>query len=1087
MKNKFEEGRRLPFSISKLARKMKVLALFALLAISSLQAADSYAQKATINLKASSVTLREAIRAIEKQTEFVFFYNNDYVDLNKKVSFDIENGKITDVLSQISEDYSYVIEDKQILLIPRTQQQQQQGKLLTGLVVDQNGEPVVGANITIKGTSIGQISDVDGKFAMQIPANTVLVVSYIGYTSQEIEVGNKTNLRITLSESALGLDEVVVIGYGSVKKSDLTGSVANVLADNSNVGGASASVGQMIQGRVAGLTVQQGSSQPGGGNTIIIRGRNSIYGSVSPLYIVDGFPYNEVGSPDSGENFKNAGRDPLNFINPNDIEAVSVLKDAAATAIYGTRGANGVVVITTKKGKAGKMKVTYDGYAGIQEQAKKYDLLTGSEYMTYWSQFEQGPTYTAEEIAQASTTNWIDEITQQGHVQSHQINLSSAEKYLRYYFSAAYYEQTGIIKNAGIKRLSARSNVDYQREKLSIFTNASFTNINDLNQADEGGTRNSIIESALCFAPNLQKPADGSYLGDVGSNFNIYPLSALGIEDQTNSNKTSLNISAEYEVLPGLKPQIKAGYDVQDAFRTYFMPSTTPYNGGLPNNDGRFHGGRASASNVRNINYTLEGLLNYTHTFAGDLKLIALLGYSYQFQGWNGNRTKGQEFSPIDIFGPNNMGSAQTQFAETWKGENIIISGFGRVDLTWKDRYFLTGTLRRDGVSKFGENNKWGWFPGLSAAWKLNNEGFLSDVETIDLLKVRAGWGVTGNSGFNNYLSQSLYNVVKENGAIIGQNILTATQLSSTLANPNLKWETTAQFNLGIDLSAYQRYGLSLDVYRKKTSNLIIPMPLPVESGLSQQWVNAADFEVLGVELSLDGKIIHTDNFDWSANFTFGWNNNKVSKINISGDAAQSSLESIGIIEGEKPRSYFMYQFKEVDENGSLTFYDLNGDRSVNVKDRKVVGNPDPDVTLGLSNTLRYRNVELEFFFNSALGQELHNYHKADHASAYLAHPRNLFRSVLTEANLPIYNVAVGGDYTNNSRWVEDASYLRLRNLTLSYLVPSALFKDKIQNLRLYIQGQNLLTFTGYTGVDPESTTLYPSVRTLTGGLSITF
>ncbi|MDR2118387.1 MAG: TonB-dependent receptor [Tannerellaceae bacterium] len=1055
------------------------------MAICSLSAADSYAQKATINLKATHVTLREAIQAIEKQTEFVFFYNNDYVDLNKKLSFDIENGKITDMLSQISEDYSYVIEDKQILLIPRGQQQQ--GKLISGTVTDRNRESIVGANISVKGTNTGIVSDVDGKFALQVPPNAVLVVSYIGYTTQEIEVGNKTALQVVLTESSLGLDEVVVIGYGTVKKSDLTGSVANVSADNSNKGGSSASVGQMIQGRVAGLTVQQGSAQPGGGNTIIIRGRNSIYGSVSPLYIVDGFPYNEVSSPESGENFKNAGRDPLNFINPNDIEAVSVLKDAAATAIYGTRGANGVVVITTKKGKAGKLKVTYDGYAGIQEQAKKYDLLSGPEYMAYWSQFEQGPTYTAEEIAQAATTDWMDEITRQGHVQSHQINLSAAEKYLRYYFSAAYYDQTGIIRNAGIKRLSARSNVDYQRDRLSIFTNASFANINDLNQSDEGSTRSSIIESALCFAPNLQKPADGSYIGDAGSNFNIYPLSALGIEDQTKSNKTNLNISAEYEILPGLKPQIKAGYDVQDAFRTYFMPSTTPYNGGLPNSDGRFHGGRASASSVRNTNYTLEGLLNYTRTFAGDLKLIALLGYSYQFQGWNGNRTKGQEFSPIDIFGPNNMGAAQTQFAETWKGENIIISGFGRVDLTWKDKYFLTGTLRRDGVSKFGQNNKWGWFPGLSAAWKLNSEGFLADLEAVDLLKIRAGWGVTGNSGFNNYLSQALYSVVKENGAIIGQTILAATRLSSTLANPNLKWETTGQLNLGVDFSAFRRYGLSLDVYRKQTSNLIIPMPLPIESGLSQQWVNAADFEVLGVELSADAKVIHTDLFQWTSALTFGWNSNKVSKINIGGEAAKSSLESIGIIEGEKPRSYFMYKFKEVDENGSLTFYDLNGDGGVDVKDRTVVGNPDPDVTIGFSNTLRYRNVELDFFFSSALGQELHNYHKADHASAYLAHPRNLFRSVLTEANLPIYNVAVGGNYTNNSRWVEDASYLRLRNLTLSYIVPTALFKDKIQNLRLYVQGQNLFTVTGYSGIDPESTSLYPSVRTLTGGLSITF
>ncbi|MDR0844673.1 MAG: TonB-dependent receptor [Tannerella sp.] len=961
---------------------------------------------------------------------------------------------------------------------------------VSGTVSDTSGERLIGVNVAVKGTTIGVITDVDGNFTLNVPnTNSVLVFSFMGFVSQEVTVGSQKRINVTLQEDNLLLEEVVVIGYGSVKKSDLTGSVANVTADRSNKGGVSASVGQMIQGRVAGLNVTQNSAQPGGNNSIIIRGRNSINGSVAPLYVVDGFPYDAAAAPSTGETFSNASRDPMSFINPNDIETVSVLKDAAATAIYGTRGANGVIIITTKKGKAGKLKITYDGYAGVQEQAKKYELLSGPEYMTYWSQFTQGPTYTAEEIARATTTNWIDEVLQQGSVQSHQVSLSAAENNLRYYFSAGYYNQKGIVKNAEMQRMSVRSNVDYQKGKLGVFTNFSLTNINDQNQSDSGGSRASILESAISFAPNLTKPADGSYVQDPGSAMNIYPLTVLGVEDKTKSDKVDVNADINYEVLPGLKPQLKLGYNVQNAYRTYYLPSTTPSNGGVPRADGTFHNGMASATSLRNVGYTLEGLLNYSVTLANDLKVIALAGYSYQYAGWENNRTRGQEFSPADIFGPDNMNAATTQIAATGKEENVIISGFGRLDLTWKDKYFLTGTLRRDGSSKFGENNKWGWFPGASAAWKLNNESFLESAENLDLLKLRLGWGVTGNSGFSNYLSLPLYNVVKDNGAVIGQQMNPATTLSSTLANPNLQWEKTSQINLGVDVTFYKKYNLSVDFYRKNTSDLIIPLPLMRESGLSQQWVNAADLEVKGAELTFEANILQKQDFQWSTNFVFGWNDNKVTKINIPGEAVRTSLQGSGIIEGEKPNSYFMYKFKEVNADGVLVAQDLDNSGGVNVLDKTVVGSPDPDVTIGWGNTVSYKIIDLSFFFNSALGRELHNTIKAAHTSAYLATPSNRFKSVLTEANLPKTNAGglTGGDFSGNSRWVEDASYLRLQNVTLTFNIPTKGFQNKIESLKLYVQGQNLWTHSKYSGVNPETNGLYPSVRTITGGLNITF
>jgi TonB-linked SusC/RagA family outer membrane protein len=1071
------------------------ICILLLFATSGLFAVPNYSRTMRFNLDLKRISLEKVFEEIEKNSEFSIIFLSKDVNLKETVDVQVHEQTVDAILDKVlkNQELQYEIKDKHIIIYKQTTnertgaKQQQPGKTVTGTIVDEQGESVVAANVVEKGTTNGTVSDADGKFSLDVSQGATLVVSFVGYDTQEIVVGNQSRLQIILKETEHSIDEVVVIGYGAVKKSDLTGSVANISANKSNMGGASTSVGQMIQGRIAGLSVQQNSAQPGGASSVIIRGRNSIYGSVAPLYIVDGFPYDAASAPGSDQSFSNPGRDPLNFINPNDIETVSILKDAAATAIYGTRGANGVIIITTRKGKTGNMRVTYDGYAGSQEQAKKYELLNGPEYMTYWSQFQQGPTYTAEEIARATTTDWVNEVLQKGFIQSHQVNLSAAEKYLRYYFSAGYYGQTGIVRNAGMQRMSARSNVDYQRDKLKIFTNLSLTNINDRNQSDSGGTRNSILESAICFAPNLSKSADGSYVADEGSNFNIYPLSVLGIDDRTKSDKTDVNIDINYEVLPGLTPQLKLGYNIQNAYRTFFMPSTTPSNGGVPNEEGRFHNGMASATSLRNVGYVMEGLLNYNRVVADDLRLIALAGYSYQYAGWEGNRTKGQEFSPVDIFGPNNMGASTTQYASTWKGENVIISGFGRVDLTWKDKYFLTGTLRRDGSSKFGATNKWGWFPGISAAWNINKESFLANAERLDLLKLRAGWGVTGNSGFDNYLSLPTYTVVKDDGAVIGQRMNAATKLNTTLANPNLKWEKTAQYNLGIDVSFDRKYQISFDLYRKNTSDLIIPMPLPLESGLSQQWVNAANFEVNGAELSFEGRIIQTGNFNWTTNFTFGWNENKVTKINVTGESVKTSLQSIGILEGEKPRSYYYYKFKEVNADGALTFYDLNNDGEVNALDRTVVGNPDPDVIMGWGNTVGYKIVELSFFFDSALGRQLHNTNKADHTSAYLAHPRNLYRAVLTEADLPRTNTAVRGDFTNNSRWVEDASYLRLQNVTLAFNIPPKLFRGKIENLKLYVQGQNLWTLSKYSGVNPETNNLYPSVRTITGGLSITF
>lgn len=1046
---------------------------------------------AQITVSIKNQTIEQALRTIERTSDYRFFYNSQLPDLGVRVSLETNDQPIDTVMSSLLKNTALTYElkaNKQIYLTLAKAEKTADESSISGTVYDSNHTPIAGVAVYVAGANTGTTTDSNGAYRLAAAPGATLKFSYLGYLSVELKVGVATQYDVVMKEDMQKLDEVVVVGYGYVKKSDLTGAVANISADDSNKGGVSTSVAQMLQGRVAGVVSLQSSPQPGGGADIIIRGRNSIYGSSAPLYIVDGFPYNPVGSPSSGENFGNNGRDPLNFINPNDIESVAVLKDASATAIYGTRGANGVIIITTKRGASGQLKVNYDGYAGVQTQAKKYDLLNGPEYMKYWNEQDAGPKFTAEEVANAPSTDWVDQITQTGFVQSHMVNLSAAQNNLNYYFSAGYYDQTGIVKSAEMQRYTARSNIEYTRGKWSISTNMSYANIKDKNQADNGSSRNSILESAISFAPYLEPSKDGSYVVDPGSSFKVYPISLLDISDLTKSDRIDLNAKIEYEIIEGLKPQVKIAYNVQNGVRDFYLPSTTPLNGGRPDTDGKFHSGKSSVTSSRNTGFTFEGLLNYNRTFWEHLNVVALAGYSYMKTEWSGTRAKGEEFTPEDIFGSNNLESAKTQKAESWKGDNVIISGFGRLDLSWKDKYFLTGTIRRDGASNFGENNKWGWFPGVSAAWKISNEGFLSAVPQINLLKLRIGWGVTGNSGFDSYLSQSTYNVSKADGAIIGQDLVTAVKLNATLANPDLKWEKTSQFNVGFDLALFDRLNVNFDFYKKKTTDLIIPMKLPMESGLNEQWVNAADFDVMGVELAINANIIHRNNFDWNVDFNFGWNDNKVSKINIAGESAKSSLESIGIIEGEKPNSYYGYKFKEINEAGAMTFYDLDNSGAVDNKDRMVLGAPDPTFTLGLGSSFSYKGFAFDFFFDSALGRKLLNTNKAEHTSAYTADPANLYKCVLTEKNLPkTYNQTVGGDFTNNSRWIENASYLRLQNITLSYTFGTKTFGNIIKSLKIYVQGQNLFTISPWSGINPESNNLYPSLRSFTGGLSITF
>ncbi|SHG59902.1 SusC/RagA family TonB-linked outer membrane protein [Chryseobacterium vrystaatense] len=892
------------------------------------------------------------------------------------------------------------------------------------------------------------------------------------------------------------IDEVVVIGYGSKKIKDVTGAVTNLKASDANIGGATTNIDQMIGGRVAGIQFKQTSDQPGGGSQTIIRGRNSIFGATDPLYIIDGIPLSEENTAANGSslngaaNFSAPSKNPLNSINPNDIESIAVLKDASATAIYGSRGANGVIIITTKRGKTGKAKITYDTYYSWQNAIKNYDIMDSQEYVNFWT--EMGKTLNS--VDTSIHTDWQKQIQRTGIINSHALSMSGGGDNIKYFASLGYFDQEGILKNSGIERYTGRLNLNYTKNKLAINTNIFTSYIKDKNPAIQGDTRNSLVSSAITFAPYLS--ADHPNLSDPFSDFNVNPLLFLNIKDRTKSDKLNASTDISYEILDGLKPQLKFGYETQNSVNNFFLPNSVPASG---MSSIGVHGGIASNSNARNNNYLVEALLNYNKTF-GKHQIIGLAGYSIQKFDNELTIAYGEKF-PTDILDGNyNLQSASILRSFSNKVPNTLISGFGRIDYTYDGKYSLTASIRRDGSSKFSTGNKWGWFPGASAAWKISEEEFLKDNKTINELKLRAGYGKTGNQGFNNYLSLNTY-LVERNG-ILGQQLISGATLANYTGNKNFKWETTTQFNLGIDFQVFNRVlSGSIDVFNKKTKDLVIPISLPFESGVTQQWINAADTKTNGIEVSLEARIIRKKHLSWNANANFSSIKTTVDKI-YGGTSAKSAMDLLGFREGERANAYL-----------APTFLGLNPDGSMNLSSElQYQGTPDPKFTAGFGNNFKYRNFGLDVFFTASLGQKLFNYAAAQYGIAKPEQPYNLLKDAqyFRAVNGAPASRSGSNYWAYNSHFIEDASFVRLQNITLSYDLPAQqFFGDFISSFKLYFQAQNVWTWTKYSGLNPESSNIsylersegiptpmlpgkidlggYPSARTYSLGVNISF
>ena len=1021
-------------------------------------------------------------------------------------------------------------------------------KTVTGTVVSStNGEALIGVSVQVKERpSVGTITDLDGKYSLQVEDGETLVFSYIGFVNQEIKA-DKTIINVEMKEDTEVLDEVVVVGYGTMKRSDLTGSVVSVGEDEIKQSVVT-SLDQALQSRAAGVSVTQNSGTPGGGISVSIRGINSLNGN-EPLYVIDGVAI-------SGNNDSNSS--VLSSINPSDIVSMEILKDASATAIYGSRASNGVVLITTRQGQSGKTRISYEGYYGLQQLPKQLDVLNLREYAEYQNLRADVIGFGKRgEFADLSLlgegTNWQREIFQNASMHNHQVNISGGNDNVKYALSAGYLQQEGIAIGSDFERFSARVNMDNKITKwLSTGLRASVSKTTQNNTIDSGN----IIRTAIEQLPDTPaRNPDGSWGAQAENMYGTYfsnPVAeALMRENYNKGLQMYIDFFADVTIWKGLvfRAEYAGNYYYNNSYQ--YTPSYD-YGHYIQTSSGS-----RSASN--GSNWTLKTYLTYNGTF-GKHNLSVMAGHEAQENSWE-NLSGSRSDYLFNTIHELNMGDASTAKNSSGRGSSAIESYYGRLNYGYDDRYLATFTLRGDGSSSFGPANRWGIFPSVALAWKINNERFLKNVEWLNNLKLRMGWGLVGNQSASSYA----YGVTMSSAASIWGTGFYA----GNYPNDKLKWEETKAYNAGLDLNLFDnRVEFIFDTYFKNTDNLLMRASLPsyVSGVIQSPWVNAGAMQNKGAEFTLNTVNVSTKDFTWRTGITISFNKNKITKLYTETAGLSGTIDSQILTYstvGQPVGQYYGYKvigmFKEendfyqrdadgnflLDKNGNrlpvalpedqhiaedevwvgdYIFEDLNDDGIIDEKDRTYLGNPEPKFSYGFNNTFTYKGFDLNIFINGVYGNELVNLFRQDFTnpmrnSNLLKEATGIARVELIDPEQPneIWNVRVanpesasvqrintadGNDNNRMSnRFVEDGSYLRIKNISLGYTFPQKWTRKwKIENLRVYMNVQNAFTFTKYKGYDPEvgaynynvllrgvDYARYPSQRIYTFGLNLSF
>ncbi|MBZ4192482.1 SusC/RagA family TonB-linked outer membrane protein [Niabella beijingensis] len=1043
-----------------------LLILFSSLQVFALEGRSQ--QKIDLDLKGKTIV--SVIKYIENRYQYRFFYNDNDELNSRKVDIYASKASIDDVMDNLLKNSSLSYKKMNSGMVVIVGYPSETVSLnVKGVVTDEAGAPLSGVNIVEKGTTNGTTTDENGSFSIKVAdSNAILIISIVGYLSREIPVNNGEAKQITLQKEENRLDEVVVVGYGTQRKKDLTGSVAQV--SNKDLQAVPVyNVGEALQGRASGVSVAHNSGAPGSRVQVRVRGGNSMIGSNDPLYVVDGFPI--------------AGG--INFLNPADIESIDILKDASATAIYGARGANGVVMVTTKRGKGGaRNEIAVNSYYGVQQTAKRFDMLDARQYATVVNEFlkndGKAPYFNLDDI-QGPGTDWQDAIFRDAPVQNHTLSFSGMNERTNYSMSGNYYEQQGIIINSGAKKGSFRLNLDHEiKDWLKVAVNLNLSRRQQYTVPVDNGRRGNNMFSGALSAPPTSPIYDNNGLPvRIGE---AYPFTDPGdmrnpmlwaapYKNQTLANTVLLNNAFTFKLTKELSFVSRIGLEYENSISDGFTPIIYPNDRGSASNSSTYW------NSVLN-----EEVLTYEKAFTGGHKLTATGGFTYQtymtrnsgisVSGFPNNNTENYNLGSAETINPPTSGISR------WS----LVSGLGRVNYSFLDRYFVTGSIRADGSSRFGKDNKWGIFPSGALAWRLSEERFIRDNLTfINNLKLRASYGITGNTALSPYQSLDRLSPVKY---IYNGNTENVGYAPSGIANSQLKWETSSELDLGLDLAILtNRLGFTFDYYKKNTKDLLASVPLPPSAGFGYMLRNVGEIQNQGLEFSVNADVL-TGAFKWNAAAQLSTNRNKVLKIAGESDivtAGQTSgLPGYNLARVGQPLGVFYGYLEDgLDENGFIKFVDVNKDGSITPLDRVILGNPYPKFEYGFNSSFSYKDVSLTVFLQGVKGNDIFfataftnlnsfqrtqnqfadlfgNYWTADNPDPHAKYPK---LSSLTQMR-------------PSDRFIEDGSYLRVKSVQLSYSLPVKKMKlDWLSYASIYVKATNLFTFTKYPGLDPEVNT----------------
>jgi TonB-dependent starch-binding outer membrane protein SusC len=1087
--------------LMKTFRIMRITVFLILCSILQSLATEAYSQRTRFSLDFSETKLADVLDEIETRSEFFFLYNEKLVDTDRKVTQTFRNQRVEEILNILfaETDVIYTITDRKIILAPSyLSQNQQQQNSVSGKVTDDTGQPLPGVTVVIKGTTRGTVTDSNGSYLLSgIEGNATIVFSFVGMKQQETAVSNRTSIDIILMRDFIGLDEVVAIGYGTVKKGDLTGSVAKVnIADIENR--VVPRLDEALQGKMAGVMIQSNSAIPGAAPVVRIRGTNSITEGNQPLWVIDGMPIEEAKS--------------IANLNMNDVESIEVLKDAASAAIYGSRGSNGVILVTTKKGKAGASKISYSMYYGTQEAEKRLEMMTGPEAAEVlaerrtWlltlsnnARFKDLPN-DQRPASLRIDPNWLtgnvkgydfqDYVYRSAPIQNHNISFSGGTDKTTYYASMEYMDNQGIIKNTSFERYSFKINLESQIQswiKVGLDLAPSFSTQVDNNSEGKDATANAMSRASLLVDQSDFKwnEAGKSWVSDYSV---YYDLQGFGqtyrldnLQQEYKRNQILSRAFIDVNIMNGLSARTQVHYLQSNLKFNDYQTTLLSQSSALTN-----------LAYDYNTNVAWENTLNYVKEI-GKHSINGLLGYSQQKDYYEYLSVQGQGF-PNDLKLTVNNASRialWNQDVQEWS----MVSMFARAQYNFDSRYMLSASLRRDGSSRFGSDNKWGYFPAVSAGWRISEESFMKDQNLFTILKLRGSYGTTGNNRIGNYRP---FATLRSTMVPLGASEALVTGLvPGSFENKKLTWEKTVNTNLGLDAGILDnRVIFALDLYNSTTNDLLLAVPVPLTTGYSSAIQNIGKLSNKGIEVEISTRNIEKRDFKWSTNFNYSYNKNEVKEMGPDGApiltgpfwAASVSYTGIGYPIG----SFYLWEadgiFKTQEEVNSSARYsnegvgdvkwvDQDGDGKIDAKDRKVMGQPTPKYNFGITNTINYKGFDLSVFINGSGGHQTFfgNYRYISRVNnvTNLKEWVNRWKSPEEPGNGIVprvtSNAETNGVIEESSAHLYDSDWWRIKNVTLGYnFTASALQRIKISSLRFYVSGDNLFLKTKYPGVNPE-------------------